>query len=79
MRNGQLTPGRKGTDLSLPCFEAAIRLIDHVNPPLAAHDAAIPVPFLERFERAAHFHIADSSQSKSAAHNRNGAEIRRGP
>lgn len=72
-------PAQSGLDLSLPCFEAAIRLIDHVNPPLTAHHATIPVPLLEGFERATHFHIAGSSQSKSAAHNRNGAEIRRGP
>ena len=42
--------------LALTGLKAALGLVDHVNAAFAAHDAAIPVPVLQRAERVANFH-----------------------
>ena len=41
---------------ALTCFEPTLRLVDHIDAALAAHDAAITVPVLQRAERVANFH-----------------------
>jgi hypothetical protein len=42
--------------LTLAGLETRVDLIDHVDPTLAANDAACPVTGLERFQRALDFH-----------------------
>ena len=46
--------GEKG--LALACFEPALRLVDHIDTALTAHDAAVAVPALERAERVLDLH-----------------------
>ena len=41
---------------ALAGLEPALGLVDHIDPALAAHDAAIAVALLERTERVANFH-----------------------
>jgi hypothetical protein len=41
---------------ALLCFEAWVGLVDDVNAALTAHDLAVTVARLERFERRADFH-----------------------
>jgi len=40
----------RALDSALTGFEAALGFVDHVHAAFAAHDAAIPVPVLERAE-----------------------------
>ena len=42
--------------LALTCFEPSLRLVDHIDTALAAHNAAIAVPCFERAERVTDFH-----------------------
>ena len=47
---------RRQSESALTCFEPTLRLVDHIDAALAAHDAAITVPVLQRAERVANFH-----------------------
>src|ERR1700730_19303105 len=43
-------PEAESCGLALAGLEAPLRLIDHVDPPLAPHDAIVPVARAERFQ-----------------------------
>lgn len=43
-------------DSALASFEPSLGLVDHIDPALAAHDAAIAVALLERTEGVAYLH-----------------------
>lgn len=62
---GQAQPDDRGSisssnqlcgGLALARFEATLSLVDHVDAALTAHNAAITVTVLQRFNRAADFH-----------------------
>ena len=56
-RNGPHT-SPVAPELALARLEAGIGLIDNVDPPLTANNAAILVAFLRRLERIKYFHLA---------------------
>ena len=45
--------------LALTRLEAALGLVDHVDPALAAHEPVVPVPATQRFQRIADLHGSD--------------------
>jgi hypothetical protein len=49
-------PRERGRRSTLAGFETPVRLIDDVNPALAAHDTVVAVAAAERFQRVADFH-----------------------
>jgi hypothetical protein len=55
-RNGPHT-SPVAPELTLARLEAGIGLVDNVDPPLAANNAAILVAFLRRLERIKYFHL----------------------
>lgn len=52
--------------LALTSLELALRLVDHIDAALAAHDAAIAVALLERTEGVANLHGALPCLSRRA-------------
>jgi hypothetical protein len=50
----QLSSARRR--LALAGLEPAVRLVDHVDATLAAHDAVVAVATAKRFQRVADFH-----------------------
>jgi hypothetical protein len=52
---------------ALACLEPALGLVDHVDPALAAHDAAIAVALLERAERVLDLHGSSPSSRRGDA------------
>ena len=43
--------------LALARLKTALGFVDHVNPAATPHDATISMPVLQRFDRAADFHV----------------------
>ena len=53
--------------LALACLEARILFIDHVSPALAANNATITVPLLQRLDRIRDFHDTSPNNSVGKA------------
>jgi hypothetical protein len=48
----------EGRKSALPRFEAPVGLVDDIDPALAPHQAVVPVPPKQRFQRVTDFHDA---------------------
>lgn len=57
-------PGRKGPDLSLTGFEAAVGFVDYIQPATAADDATIAMAAAQRFKRVFDFHNQSPTLSR---------------
>ena len=53
-----------GAGSALAGFELALRLVDHIDAALAAHDAAIAMTLLERAERVTDLHWPSPSSRR---------------
>src|SRR5690606_2383534 len=73
-----LRPPAHWKALALLRLEARVRLVDHIDDALAAHDLAVAVATLERLERAADLHgrRPEAKQNRKAAGRTCGGAVR---